>query len=159
MKRMYKGDLDHCPFCGIMLSWVVQNDITFNNIMYFQCKNCGGEISINKNTYGSKNVFEKHNIFTVESVGGFNYSKINVRENLSVVELIERAHQAEAEIALLRKKKEELLSGIINSEGEVINTPQSFKRKKAFKRLFYTYLGLGIFAAALILAYYFLFIF
>lgn len=157
MKRKIKGDLDHCPFCGIMLSWEVQNDIMFSNVLYFQCKNCKGELSINKNG-AHENIFHKKNVFTVESVGGYNYSKLSVRENLTVEELQQKAILAQKEIEMAKKKKEEMLGGFFNQEGEIINTPKSFRRKQKFKRVFFAYLGLTIFALGVLLTYYILFL-
>lgn len=135
MAKKVKSDLRNCPFCGIMLSWHMSNDITFNNIHYFKCKNCGGEISINKNSsLDPNNLFAPKNVFTVESVGGYNFSKSAPRENLTVIEMQQRARKATDEIQRMKDKKEAVLKGLINEDGEIINTPKGILKKKKKQR-------------------------
>lgn len=86
-----QSDLKHCPFCGIMVSWKFEDDIAFSNVQYLTCRNCHAEISINKNSIKNDDLFFSENVFTVESVGGFNYAKLSVRDNLTVQELNEKA--------------------------------------------------------------------
>lgn len=131
MSKKVKADLRNCPFCGIMLSWQVQNDIAFNNIVYYKCKNCKGEISVNKNSCADpNNVFAPNNVFTVENVGGYNYSKSVPTENLTVIELHQRARKANDEIEKIKLSKKNVLKGLINEQGEIIGTPKSIAKKK-----------------------------
>ena len=146
--KAIKTDLDTCPFCGIKLSWMISDDIKFQNMLYYRCRNCNGEISINKNSSQSDNIFDLRNVFTVESVGGYNFSKSAMKENLSVAELKERAKMAQAEIEKFQIKKEKVTEGLIDKEtGEIINTPSGVLKKAKRKRNLTTLILLLVTAA------------
>ncbi len=153
MKRKYQGDLDHCPFCGILLSWDMENDITFNQVFYFKCKNCGGEISINKNSIKGTNFFDKKNVFVVENVGGYNYSKLKVKEGYSVIDLMHKADDANAEIARLKGNKEKVLNSLLDKEGNVVNAPNEINKKKNAKRFSIALIVLASILVALIITF------
>lgn len=140
MKKI-KSDLNICPFCGKLIGWSVANDVFFSNIFYYKCKNCGGEISINKNSsLDPENMFDQRNVFTIENTGKFNFSKSMPTENLTVKQLRERADKAAAEVETIKQNKEKILKPLINEQGEIIATPKSvvktYKRKRFLWMLF-----------------------
>ncbi|MDD2446038.1 MAG: Lar family restriction alleviation protein [Clostridia bacterium] len=139
-----QSDLKHCPFCGITVSWKFEDDIVFSNVQYLTCRNCKAEISINKNSVKNDDLFFSENVFIVENVGGFNYAKISVRDNLTVNELNEKAIICQNKIEEIKQNKKKVLNLLINEQGEIINTPKTARlqdRKKKYRRAVLIVLG------------------
>ena len=158
MPKKKKGNLSYCPFCGILLHWKKENDIAFSNIVYLRCKNCGGEISINQNSVHNDDLYNKHNVFTVENVGGYNLAKVTVRENLSVEQLDIKAQQCIGQILAQKQNKKAVLNVLVDDNGNTIRTPKQARNQQRGKKGIRFLVGLLMLGFIAFSVYYLLFV-